>query len=57
MLVEGAQDGLLDFIRDGHVIFDGVQSTQNEVEYAYLKSKSGRVSEHQMTAAVMHDKK
>lgn len=36
MYVERAKDWLFDFIGYGHVIFDGVQPSQYEIEYAYL---------------------
>ena len=36
MDMERAEDGLLDGVRDGHVILDGVKPTEDEVKYGYL---------------------
>jgi len=36
VFVEGTENWLFDVVGDGHVIFDGVQSSQYEVKYADL---------------------
>lgn len=36
VLVEGTEDWLFDFVRDRHVIFDSVQTSQHEIKYANL---------------------
>ena len=36
MDMERAEDGLLDGVRDGHVILDSVKAAEDEVEYGYL---------------------
>jgi len=39
--VEGPQDGLFDFVWDCHVIFNGIEAAEDEVEHADLRK--GRV--------------
>ena len=34
--VERAEDGLLNGIRDGHIILDSIKPTEDEVKYGYL---------------------
>jgi len=34
--MERAEDGLLDSVWDGHIIFDSVKPTEDEVEHGYL---------------------
>ena len=36
VFVECAEDGLLDIVGDGHVIFNGVEASEDEVEETYL---------------------
>jgi hypothetical protein len=39
LFMEGAEEGLFDIVRDGHVIFDGIKAAEDDVEYAYLISR------------------
>jgi len=34
--MERTEDGLLDGVWDGHIIFDSVKPTEDDVEYGYL---------------------
>ena len=32
LLVERTKEGLFDVVRDGHVIFDGIEATEDDIE-------------------------
>ena len=37
LLVERTKEGLFNVIRDGHVIFDGIESAEDDIEKANLR--------------------
>ena len=39
LFVEGSEYGLFDVVGNGHVVFDGIQTTQDEIVHANLRQR------------------